>query len=217
MDPSRLLSDAETAVLRSFFANRFAARSRDWLRADASPGGGDRRSFLDRALDAAFPGRAQTREFFELVNSDATRRVGNTSSNCYSNARSLARLGSAFVDAGDRRLLSSAAVQRAAASGGGPSWDVGLGREYNYSDGGLALDACVREGDEASCRGLEGFHGWFGIDGSCLLFNFRTGVAFSYVPCQFEGRPDRFRAVRLLKAAVASEAGARRPRPKKDA
>ena len=163
------------------------------------------RSIVDRFLDGIFPGRAQSREFMELMNSDVMRiNVGNTSYNCYSNARSLAKLGGAFV-ATD--VLSSASVQRAATSGGEAKYDVGLGRMYEYSDAGFALNAghFNREGEGNACKSLDGWNGWYGIDGSCLLFNFRLGMTFAYVPKQFEGRPNRFRAVRLLKAVVACE------------
>ena len=84
----------------------------------------------------------------------------------------------------------------------GSQYDVGLGKEYEYCDAGFAINPFVRNKDT---QYFEGWHGWMGLDGSALLFNFEKEMTFSYVPQLFEGRPDRFRAQRLLRAVIAAE------------
>ena len=218
IDSSRLITPEEARITRTFATRPFVNASRDWLKADGvhtpeAPLRGE--SFIDRILNAIVPGRKPSRAFIACMNSDAVRNgIGNTSYNCYSNARSLARIASAFVTTNmnsrndpDAAILTAAAIQRATASAG-ICFDEGLGRDFEYSDSGFGLDVGNFSRSNV-CKSLKGWHGWYGLCGSCVLFNFELGMTFSYVPTRFEGRPDRFRARRLLKAVVAAEARTR--------
>lgn len=218
IDRERLITPEEGRVARVFFTSPFVNAARDWLKADGvhTPEAPlHEESFMDRILNAIVPGRKPSRAFVASMNSDAVRNgIGNTSYNCYSNARSLARIASAFVTTNtinqshpESSILTAAAIQRATASAG-VNFDEGLGREFEYSDAGFGLDVGNFNRNN-SCKSLKGWHGWYGLCGSCVLFNFELNMTFSYVPTRFEGRPERFRARRLLKAVVAAEARTR--------
>ena len=139
------------------------------------------------------PGRYELTTLIKETNNEIFYLSGNPSTSIISNAYSLAKIGAAFIDR-KNQIVRKESLE-AALRYTNIAFDNGLGQSHEYTSIGIAHNPF-------NDQRLNGWYGWYGIDGSCLIFNCDLQLSFSYVPTMFEGRPRRVRSLRLLLACI---------------
>lgn len=141
------------------------------------------------------PGRKELMKIVQDTNDETFYSHGNPSTSIVTNAFSLAKVGAAFVR--QKNPLVSRSTLDASLSYHEEVFDTGIGRRHSYTDIGIAHNPF----DSDDPR-LQDWYGWYGIDGSCMVFHKDLQYSFAYIPTMFEGRPSIVRALRLLLACI---------------